>query len=90
MMRATLSGKKTLKGEYEESVWDHSAGTMSAPFEAGEQRQIAVKVIDDRGNELMVAEKIDSKFKIQDSGGMKIQNLIIEMEDGRSLESSFS
>jgi adenine-specific DNA-methyltransferase len=48
--------KKALKGEYEESVWDHLSGTTSAPFEAGEQRQIAVKVIDDRGNELMVVE----------------------------------
>ena len=50
--------KKALKGDYEESVWDHLAGTVSAPFEAGEQRQIAVKVIDDRGNELMVVEKL--------------------------------
>jgi adenine-specific DNA-methyltransferase len=50
--------KKALKGEYEESVWDHLAGTMSAPFEAGQNRQIAVKVIDDRGNELMVTEKL--------------------------------
>ena len=50
--------KKALKGEYEESVWDHLSGTTSAPFEAGEHRQIAVKVIDDRGNELMVVEAL--------------------------------
>jgi len=50
--------KKALKGEYEESVWDHLAGTTSAPFEAGEHRRIGVKVIDDRGNELMVVEKL--------------------------------
>ena len=50
--------KKALRGEYEEGVWDHLAGTTSAPFEAGEHRQIAVKVIDDRGNELMVVEKL--------------------------------
>ena len=50
--------KKALRGEYEESVWDHLSGTTSAPFEAGENRQIAVKVIDDRGNELMVVEKL--------------------------------
>src|SRR5262249_26241427 len=37
--------KKALKSEYEESVWDHLAGTVSAPFEPGEHRQIAVKVI---------------------------------------------
>jgi adenine-specific DNA-methyltransferase len=50
--------KKALRGAYEESVWDHLAGTRSAPFEPGEHRQIAVKVIDDRGNELMVVEKL--------------------------------
>jgi adenine-specific DNA-methyltransferase len=50
--------KKALKATYEESVWDHLAGTTSAPFEAGEQRQIAVKVIDDRGNELLVVKKL--------------------------------
>ncbi len=50
--------KKALKGEYEESVWEHLAGTVSAPFEAGQHGQVAVKVIDDRGNELMVVEKL--------------------------------
>ena len=48
--------RRALKGTYEESVWDHLAGTISAPFEAGEHRQIAVKVIDDRGNELLVVK----------------------------------
>lgn len=51
--------KKALKGEYEESVWDHLSGTTSAPFEAGEHKQIAVKVIDDRGNELLVVRKLN-------------------------------
>jgi adenine-specific DNA-methyltransferase len=50
--------KKALKGEYEESVWDHLSGTISAPFEADEHKQIAVKVIDDRGNELLVVKKL--------------------------------
>ncbi|HUI28478.1 MAG TPA: DNA methyltransferase, partial [Candidatus Kryptonia bacterium] len=50
--------KKALKGEYEDSVWEHLAGTTSAPFEAGEHGQIAVKVIDDRGNELMVVRNL--------------------------------
>lgn len=50
--------KKALKGTYEESVWDHLAGTTSAPFEAGDHGQIAVKVIDDRGNELLVVKKL--------------------------------
>ena len=50
--------KKALKGEYDDSVWEHLAGTTSAPFEAGEHRKIAVKVIDDRGNELLVVEAL--------------------------------
>jgi hypothetical protein len=50
--------KKALRGIYDETVWDHLAGTTSAPFEAGEHGQIAVKVIDDRGNELMVVKEL--------------------------------
>ncbi len=50
--------KRALKASYEETVWDHLAGTTSAPFEAGEHQQVAVKVIDDRGNELLVVKKL--------------------------------
>jgi adenine-specific DNA-methyltransferase len=50
--------KKALKADYDESVWDHLAGTRSAPFEAGEHKQVAVKVIDDRGNELLVVKPL--------------------------------
>lgn len=50
--------KRALKGEYEESVWEHLSGSVSTPFEPGEHKQIAVKVIDDRGNELMVVRKL--------------------------------
>jgi adenine-specific DNA-methyltransferase len=51
--------KKSLRVEFEETVWDHLAGTTSAPFEAGEHGQIAVKVIDPRGNELLVVMKLE-------------------------------
>ncbi len=51
--------RKALKGDDDDSVWDHLAGTMSAPFEAGEHGQVAVKVIDDRGNELIVIRKLE-------------------------------
>ena len=51
--------KKALKSEYEESVWDHLSGKTSAPFQAGEHKQIAVKVIDDRGNELLMVKKLN-------------------------------
>ncbi len=50
--------KRALKGIYDDSVWDHLAGTTSTPFEPGEQRQVAVKVIDDRGNELLVVRSL--------------------------------
>jgi len=50
--------KRALKGVYEDSVWEHLASNKSEPFEAGDHRQIAVKVIDDRGNELLVIEKL--------------------------------
>ena len=51
--------KKALKGTYDETVWDHLAGSESAPFEPGEHRQVAVKVIDDRGNELLIVKPLD-------------------------------
>ena len=50
--------RKALKGDYDDSVWNHLAGTRSAPFEPGEHKQVAVKVIDDRGNELLVVQPI--------------------------------
>ena len=48
--------QKSLKGEFSDSVWEHLAGTVSEPFAFGDQKRIAVKVIDDRGNELMVVK----------------------------------
>lgn len=50
--------KRALRATHDESVWDHLAGTVSAPFEAGEHGRIAVKVIDDRGNELISVKAV--------------------------------
>ncbi len=50
--------KRSLKAEFDPSVWDHLAGAVSAPFEAGKHGEIAVKVIDDRGNELLVVKNL--------------------------------
>jgi adenine-specific DNA-methyltransferase len=50
--------KKALKGTMEDTVWEHLAGTTSAPFTKGHRDEIAVKVIDDRGNELLVVKKL--------------------------------
>lgn len=45
--------QKSLKATFDESVWQHLAGTVSEPFAIGDRKRIAVKVIDERGNELM-------------------------------------
>ena len=50
--------QRSLKAEFEESLFEHLAGDTSAPFESGEHRTIAVKVIDERGNELMVVHPL--------------------------------
>jgi adenine-specific DNA-methyltransferase len=50
--------KKALRASHDETVWDHLAGAVSAPFEAGPHATIAVKVIDDRGNELLVVKRL--------------------------------
>ena len=49
--------KRTIQTEFEDSVWDRLKSDTSEPFVMGDNRQIAVKVIDDRGNELMVVKK---------------------------------
>jgi hypothetical protein len=51
--------KRALRAAFEDSVWEHLAGTVSEPFAAGEHKKVAVKVIDDRGNELMVVRSLD-------------------------------
>lgn len=51
--------KRSLRGHFDDSLWAHLAGTVSAPFEAGPNQQVAIKVIDDRGNELLVVKKLD-------------------------------
>jgi adenine-specific DNA-methyltransferase len=45
--------RKSLKTTFDDTVWGHLAGTTSEPFALGEKRRIAVKVIDERGNELL-------------------------------------
>ena len=43
--------KKTIRAELDESRLAAFHGTVSLPFEAGENRRIAVKIVDDRGIE---------------------------------------
>jgi adenine-specific DNA-methyltransferase len=51
--------QKSLKGEFSDSVWEHLAGTISEPFVLGDKKRIAVKAIDERGNELMVVKNAE-------------------------------
>jgi adenine-specific DNA-methyltransferase len=46
-------------------MWEHLAGTTSELFVAGEHKQIAVKVISDRGNELFVVKKLSEAEKAE-------------------------
>lgn len=52
--------QKSLKGQFADSVWEHLAGTASEPFALGDKKRIAVKAIDERGNELMVVKTAGS------------------------------
>lgn len=52
--------KRALRVEFEDQVWSHLAGTVSAPFPAGGHGQVAVKVIDERGNELLVVKALEA------------------------------
>jgi hypothetical protein len=45
--------ERTLKGTLNDDLFDQLTGRVSLPFQPGEHRRIAVKVIDQRGNEVM-------------------------------------
>jgi adenine-specific DNA-methyltransferase len=42
---------KSLKAEVDEELIEAYKGTVSLPFKVGENRRIAVKIVDDRGIE---------------------------------------
>ena len=46
--------RRAVRADFDDTVWEHLRGAVSAPFVAGEQ--VAVKVLDERGNELMVVK----------------------------------
>ena len=50
---------KTLKVELNEQLIEHYSGTKSLPFSAGPNKQIAIKIIDDRGIESLRIIKIE-------------------------------
>ena len=50
--------QKSLKGRFDDALWEHLAGTVSEPFLPGKHQTIAVKIIDERGNELMTVRRL--------------------------------
>src|SRR5690606_6153661 len=51
--------KRDIKAELNEALLDKLHGTVSLPFEAGENRKIAVKIVDDRGIESLKVIALD-------------------------------
>ncbi|MDD5555135.1 MAG: site-specific DNA-methyltransferase [Candidatus Pacebacteria bacterium] len=50
---------KALNGEIDEELIESFTGVESLPFEAGEEKKIAVKIIDNRGIESFVIKKLE-------------------------------
>ncbi len=50
--------RRALKSTHEDSVWEHLRGDTSAPFAADAGTEIAVKVLDERGNELLRRKRL--------------------------------
>lgn len=51
--------KKTIRAELNESLLTRFHGTVSLPFEAGDNRKVAVKIVDDRGIESLKVIPLD-------------------------------
>jgi len=49
---------KNLKAEIDEELIEQYRGTTSLPFEPGDNRRVAVKIVDDRGIESLVVEEL--------------------------------
>jgi len=49
---------KALNGNVDEELLEQYTGTVSIPFIPGEKRTIAVKIVDDRGVEMLIVKKI--------------------------------
>ena len=55
--------KKDIRAELDEDLLKHFVGTVSLPFEAGVNRAVAVKIVDDRGIESLKVMKLSSLEK---------------------------
>jgi adenine-specific DNA-methyltransferase len=51
--------KRDIRAELDEAQLDAFHGTVSLPFEAGDNRKVAVKIVDDRGIESLKIVALD-------------------------------
>jgi len=51
--------KATIRADLDEDMLDQFHGTVSLPFEAGENKKVAVKIVDDRGIESLKIISLD-------------------------------
>lgn len=49
---------KSLNGDVDEELLEQYTGTVSIPFTLGDNKTIAVKIVDDRGVEMLIVKKI--------------------------------
>jgi adenine-specific DNA-methyltransferase len=54
--------ERALKGKLDEDRFDLLTGQVSLPFKSGKHKKAAVKVIDQRGNEVTRVVKLDGKY----------------------------
>jgi adenine-specific DNA-methyltransferase len=52
--------KRTIRAELDEDLLEQFHGTVSLPFEAGDNRRVAVKIVDDRGIESLKIISLES------------------------------
>lgn len=50
---------RDIRAELDESQFEKFHGTVSLPFEAGDNRKVAVKIVDDRGIESLKVNALD-------------------------------
>ena len=55
--------ENALHGVVDKRMMEKLGGTTSLPFKAGDQKRIAVKVIDQRGNEVIVVKKLEEAIQ---------------------------
>ena len=73
---------RNLKAEIDEDLIEAYRGIVSLPFEEGEHRRIAVKIIDDRGIESLKVIKVESADAVPPAAnprGQRIEDQIAEL-----------